>query len=55
VSDTFVIGELPEVDRAQILRGYCPWCVERVVDRTLMNEQGDECPSCGDVFLEKRP
>lgn len=51
--EVFIIDRLPHIDREQVLRGLCPWCVERLVDRTLYGEHGDECPECGDIFTDQ--
>jgi hypothetical protein len=45
----FLFKDLPEVDKASLLRGFCPWCVVKVVPTEDM--ENDQCPECLDIYI----
>lgn len=47
----FDVSSLPEIDQEQIKRGLCPWCLEPLVDGSLVDNGADICPDCGDEFV----
>lgn len=47
--DKFQVENLPDIDQQQIKRGYCPWCLTKIIPV----DDHDECPGCGDQFFGK--
>lgn len=46
----FIVKDLLDVDKQQVLKGFCPWCIVRLFDNTLSGGEGDMCPECFDIF-----
>ena len=49
MAEMFLVDNLPDVDQRHIKRGFCPWCIVRLVD---LGDQ-DQCPECFDTFYGK--
>lgn len=50
--ETFQVEKLPDIDQREIKRGFCPWCLTRLVPGGIA-DGGDMCPECGDSFVGK--
>ena len=53
MGDIFEYKALPTVDKEQLDKGNCPWCLTKVCDGTLIGDSDrpyDICQDCGDKF-----
>ena len=54
MSQSFEVKNLPKIDKDELYKGNCPWCITvKVVDGSLTENESrpvDICPECGDKF-----